>query len=66
MTEWPKSRQFDSPEEEIQQLKQANQAILRALQTANERAEQQQQILLQHERRITILEAYIRGENEQN
>lgn len=66
MTEWAKSPQSASPDEEIKQLKRANQAILKALQTANDRAEQQQKILLQHERRIAILEAYIRGENEQN
>jgi hypothetical protein len=66
MSEWPITRQSERPEEEIRQLKLANQAILKALQTANDRAEQQQKILLQHERRIEILEAYIRGENEQN
>lgn len=66
MIEWPNGRQPDKPREEIRQLKLANQAILKALQTANDRAEQQQQILLQHERRIAILEAYIRGENDQN
>lgn len=66
MTEWAESQQPQRPDEEIRQLKRANQAILKALQAANDRAEQQQQILLQHERRIAILEAYIRGENEQN
>lgn len=66
MAEWPNPRQPERPKEEIRQLRLANQAILKALQTANDRAEQQQQILLQHERRIEMLEAYIRGEHEQN
>lgn len=51
---------------EIKRLKQQGNAIARLAQANMERADQQQQILLQLSRRVEILEAYIRGEYEQN
>jgi uncharacterized protein YjcR len=52
--------------QEIDRLRRLNEATLKFAQANMERADQQQQILHQHEQRISILEAYIRGQNEQN
>ena len=52
--------------QEIDRLRRLNEATLRFAQANMERADQQQQILHQHEQRLLILEAYIRGQNEQN
>lgn len=51
---------------EIKRLRQQGNAIARLAQANMERADQQQQMLLQLWRRVEILEAYIRGEHEQN
>ena len=58
--------ELEQAKAEIQQLKAANHAVLKFAQANMERADQQQQILQQHERRIEMLEAYIRGQYEQN
>ncbi len=56
----------ENPEQEIEKLKSQIRLMAVAIQDGHDRAEAQQRILAQHERRLERLERLASGVNEQN